>query len=207
MWPLSLTVSVRFSWADLRKISWTCWSVFIVQASVFPQWSCERTMRTDVRIGQRHRETTVGQSDEPQAAWDHVIELTWRRQLLLFSCEQEVKLDHSWQPHTRDRDGVVFIWSETVCPLTSSVKNWSGGSLSQLWDQWDWSLSSSHGNQELFIQSRTSAEVHLSPLVPVCQKQMFINTQWNMASPVTAVNPPLRCPLCTLTCRGHTLSS
>ena len=30
-------------------------------------------------------------------------------------------------------------------------------------------------------------------------------TQWNMASPVTAVNPPLRCPLCTLTCRGHTL--
>ena len=54
---------------------------------------------------ERDREGTVSQSDEPEpACCDRAFELKWRRLLLLCSCLQEVKLDHSWQHHRVCRD-------------------------------------------------------------------------------------------------------
>ena len=65
---------------------------------------------------------------------------------------------------------------------------------------------SSLWNMRFCCQSNCSClwlVIHSKP----CPFYVHVLTQWNLASPVTAVNPPLRCPICTLTGRGNTLSS
>ena len=70
-----------------------------------------------------------------------------------------------------------------------------------LWTVWSWLWS-----MRLCCQSNCPC---LWLVIRSKPRPLYVHvlTQWNMSSPVTAVNPPVRCPLCTLTCRGHTLSS
>ena len=124
-------------------------------------------MRADVRIGQRHRETTVGQSDEPQSCLGSCDGVDMKTTVVVV-----VHVNRKWSWTTADsltRGTETVSSSSDLRQFVLSLHQWRT-------DQVDLCHSSEisgteasphhHGNQELFIQSRTSAEVHLSHLVP-----------------------------------------
>ena len=206
MWPLSLTVFVRFSWAGSQKDlldMLKCLRSSGLSVSSVKLWEDNEDRCQDWT--ETKRQQSANQTSHK------LLGIMWSSWLEDDSCCFHVNRKWSWTTADSLTRGTEMMSSSSdLRQFVLSLHQWRT-------DQVDLCHSSEisgteasphhHGNQELFIQSRTSAEVHLSHVVLVCQKQMFTNTQWNMSSPVTAVNPPLRCPLCTLTCRGNTLSS
>ncbi len=80
------------------------------------------------------RETTVSQSEEPQACCHHVFE--WMQRLLLCSCLQEIKLDYSWQHHKMYRDNNLHsskCCSISVCGCAASLTDSWWKSIIDYW--------------------------------------------------------------------------
>ena len=116
MWPLSLTVSVRLSWAGSQK-------------DLLDMLKCLRSSGLSVssvklREDSEDRRQGLDRDTERQQSANQtshkllgIIWLSWREDdsCCCFHVNSKWSWTHSWQPHRRDRDGVVFIWSETVC--------------------------------------------------------------------------------------------